>query len=142
MRLQKLIGLERLKRKLSRIPEAVKQRAQADLMAAGREINVLQRSLAPQDDGTLRGSIRTEALTDGTIGAAVAAGGAATTRPVRRSEKGNAPEYDYALAQELGTEEMEPNPFFYPAIKVKRKEVRRRVRAGVRRALKKAVSGQ
>lgn len=138
---QKLIGMDRLKRKLARIPESVKRRAQADLMLAGREINVLQRSLAPQDDGDLRGTIRTEPLADGTIGVAIAAGGPATTKPVRHSEKGNAPTYDYALGQEYGTEDMAPQPYFWPAIKVKRKQVKRRVRAGVRRALKAAVDG-
>jgi HK97 gp10 family phage protein len=137
----KILNMERLKRKLDRIPDVVKKRAQADLMLAGREINMLQRSLAPHEDGDLRESIRTEALDDGTVGVAIRAGGPLTTKPVRKSEKGNAPTYDYALAQELGTKDMAPNPFFWPGYKGRKAKARRAVRAGVKRALKEAVSG-
>lgn len=132
----KILNLERLKRRLKRVPEAVRKRAKADLMAGGREINMLQRSLAPKDDGTLAGTIRTEQLPDPQIGVEIKAGGPATTKPVRNSEKGNAPMYDYALGQEFGTEDMEANSFFWPAIRVKKKAVMRNVRNGVRRALK------
>lgn len=137
----KILNMERLKRKLARIPDNVKRRAQADLMLAGREINMLQRSLAPEEDGVLRGTIRTEPLTDGTVGVEIRAGGPATTKPVRNSGKGNAPQYDYALAQEFGTEKMSPNPFFYPGYKARRRKAMSQVRRGVRRALKEAASG-
>lgn len=138
----KVLNLERMRRRLERIPEAIRKRAKADLMLAGREINMLQRSLAPKDDGVLAGTIRTEQLPDPEIGIVIRAGGPATTKPVRNSEKGNAPEYDYALGQEHGTEDMEATPFFYPALRVKKKQVQRNVRRGVKRALKDAVSGK
>lgn len=137
----KILNLERLRRRLERIPDAIRKRAKADLMQGGREINMLQRSLAPKDDGVLVGTIRTEQLPDPEIGVAIRAGGPATTKPVRNSEKGNAPQYDYALGQEFGTENMEATPFFYPALNVKKKQVKRNVRRGVKRALKQAVSG-
>lgn len=136
----KILGLERLKRKLARIPEAVKVRAQADLLQAGREINMQQRRFVPVDDGTLRSSIRTEKLTDGTVGVAIVAGGEATTKSVRKSEKGNAPAYDYALAVEYGTQDMAPEPFFWPGYKIGKKKAKRTVRTGMRRALKQVVS--
>lgn len=134
-----IFGLERLKRKLARIPESVRKRAQAELMLAGREINMLQRSLAPKDDGVLQGTIRTEPLTDGTIGAVLRAGGLATTKPVRNSKKGNSPTYDYALAQELGTEKMAPNPFFYPGFKARKNAAKKRARQAVKEAMREAV---
>lgn len=134
-----IIGLERLKRKLAKIPEAVKRRAQADLMLAGREINMLQRSLAPRDDGTLQGTIRTEPLNDGTIGVVIKAGGPATTKPVRNSEKGNAPVYDYALAQEYGTQDMAPNPFFWPGHKARKGTAKARARKSVKEAIREAI---
>lgn len=138
----KVIGLERLKRRLSRIPEAVKKRAQADLMLAGREVNMLQRALCPVDSGRLRETIRTEALEDGTIGVEIKAGGPLTTKAVRKSEKGNAGDYDYALGVELGTSDTAPEPFFWPGYKAKKRAVRKRVRAGVRRALKQATGAK
>ncbi|MDP9561422.1 UNVERIFIED_ORG: HK97 gp10 family phage protein [Rhizobium nepotum] len=134
----KIIGIEKMMRRLERIPAEVRKRAQAELMLGGREINMLQRSLAPKDDLTLAGTIRSEPLPDPQIGVVILAGGEATTKPVRETEKGNSPEYDYALAQEFGTEDMPPNPFFRPAIRVKKKQVRNRVRAAVRKALRTA----
>ncbi|TKT78421.1 HK97-gp10 family putative phage morphogenesis protein [Aquamicrobium sp. LC103] len=138
----KIKNLDRLRRRLERIPDAIRKRAKADLMLGGREINMLQRSLAPKDDGVLVGTIRTEQLPDPEIGVEIKAGGPETTKPVRNSEKGNAPEYDYALAQEHGTENMQANPFFYPAYRLKKKQVQRSVRRGVRKALRNAVKGQ
>ncbi len=134
----KIIGLEKMRRRLERIPAEVRKGAKAELMLQARETNMLQRSLVPKDDLTLAGTIRSSPLPDPEIGVVIQAGGPATTKPVRETEKGNSPEYDYALAQEFGTEEMPPNPFFYPAIYVTKKKAKRRVRAAVRRALKKA----
>ncbi len=136
----KVNGFQKLMRKIAKVPDAVKPRAQADLMLAGREINMLQRSLAPQDDGVLRGSIRTEPLPDGEVGVQILAGGEATTVTVRKSRKGNAPKYDYALGQEYGTEKMQANPFFWPGYRARKKRAMRRVRAGVKRSLKSLAS--
>lgn len=132
----KIKGLDKLARKLAKVPVEVKARAQSDLMLAGREINMLQRALAPQEDGVLRGSIRTEPLSDGEVGVVIRAGGAATTVKVRHSEKGNATDYDYALGQEYGTQKMQANPFFWPGFRTRKKRALRRVRAGWRRVLK------
>jgi HK97 gp10 family phage protein len=133
-----LIGLEKLRRKLNRIPESVRRRAQADLMLAGRQINMAQRALAPSDDGDLRASIRSEPLTDGTIGVVIRAGGPTTTKPVRNGQSAT---YDYALGQEYGTQDMAPNAFFWPAYKAGKGKARRDVRAGVKRSLRQAVTG-
>ena len=135
----KLIGMESLRRKLARIPAAVRKRAQADLMLAGREINMLQRSLAPHEDGNLRASIRTEPLGDGEIGAVVRAGGPLTTVPVRNPEKGNAPFYDYAIGQETGTKDMPPNSFFWPGWKARKGKAKARMRKSVKEAMREAI---
>lgn len=136
----KIIGLEKLRRRLERIPPEVRKRAKAELMLQGREINMLQRSLAPKDDLTLAGTIRSEPLPDPEIGVVMRAGGPATTKPVRES-KYAVPEYDYALAQEFGREGQPANPFFLPAIRVRKRKAKARVRSAVRRALKTAGSG-
>lgn len=134
-----IIGMEKLRRKLARIPASVRKRAQADLMLAGREINMLQRSLAPVEDGNLRASIRTEPLGDGTIGAVVKAGGPLTTVPVRNAEKGNAPFYDYALGQEFGTQKMAPNAYFWPGWKSRKGKAKSRMRKSVKEAMREAI---
>lgn len=135
----KILRAEALRRKLGRMPTEVKKRVQADIMLAGREINILQRALAPEVTGDLKRSIRTEPYNEPYIGAFVRAGGPLTTVPVRKSEKGNAPFYDYALAQELGTVDIDPTPFFYTAVRAKRPSTKRRIRAGIKGAIKKAI---
>lgn len=132
----KIIGIEKMMRRLERIPAEVRKRAKAELMLQGRQTNMLQRSLAPKDDLTLASTIRSEPLPDPEIGVVMRAGGPATTKPVRDTE--GAPEYDYALGQEFGTEEMGANPFFLPAIRVRKKKARAAVRSAVRRSLKVA----
>lgn len=137
----KILNMERLKRKLARIPDNVKRRAQADLMLAGREINMLQRSLAPEEDGVLRGTIRTEPLTDGTVGVEIKAGGPATTKTVKSGKGAVAYTVDYAVEQEYGNKNMPPNAYFWPGYKARRRKAMGQVRRGVRRALKEAASG-
>lgn len=124
--------------KLRRIPDKVRVRAKADLMLGAREINMLQRSLAPKDDMVLVGTIRSEPLPDPEIGAVILAGGPATTKRIRNAEKGNSPEYDYAVGQELGTSEMDATPFFYPGFNVKKRKVLSGVRRGWRKVLKES----
>lgn len=129
----KILNIESLERKLRRIPDKIKARVKADIMLAGREINVLQRSLAPRDDGTLVSTIRTEPMNEPYVGALIKAGGPETTVEVRN---GADTEYDYTLAQEYGTEKMPANPFFWPAIRAKKTQTKRRIRQAVRKGIR------
>ena len=130
----KFLRVESLLRKFERMAPEVKKRMQADIMTAGREINMLQRALAPVDSGALKQSIRTEPYNDPYVGAFVRAGGQLTTVAARQGHG----TYDYALAQELGTTEVDPTPFFYTAVRAKRPATKRRIRAGIKSAIKKA----
>ncbi len=155
----KMLRVEALRRKMERIPAAVRRQAKADYMLAGREINMLQRTLAPVDSGALRESIRTEPYDDPYIGAFVRAGGPKTTVQIgtrtydravvigsgdtagrKKKAGGFGVTYDYALAQELGTQDMDANPFFYTAVRAKRPSTKRRVRAGIKKAIKRAAA--
>lgn len=130
----KMLKVEALRRKFERMAPEVKKRMQADIMLAGREINMLQRTLAPVDSGALKESIRTEAYNEPYVGAFVRAGGPKTTVAARQGHG----TYDYALAQELGTQEMDATPFFYTSVRAKRSATKRRIRAGIKSAIKKA----
>ena len=130
----KFLRVESLRRKFERMAPEVKKRMQADIMTAGREINMLQRALAPVDSGALKQSIRTEPYNDPYVGAFVRAGGQFTTVAARQGHG----TYDYALAKELGTTEVDPTPFFYTAVRAKRPATKRRIRAGIKSAIKKA----
>lgn len=93
------------------------------------------RSVAPVDDtsdthGALRDSVRVERGTPTTKRAFVVkikAGGD------RTKEEGN---YDYARANEFGTQKMAAQPFFFPIWRARRKEVRATVKKRVRAAVK------
>lgn len=130
----KILKMAALRRKFERMAPEVKKRVQADIMLAGREINILQRSLAPVDSGALKQSIRTEPYNDPYVGAFVRAGGPLTTKAARQGHG----TYDYALAQELGTVDIDATPFFYTAVRAKRPATKRRIRAGIKSAIKKA----
>lgn len=62
----------------------------------------------------------------------VKAGGPLTTKEVR---KGSGRAYDYALANEFGTEKMKAQPFFWPSYRLTKK----RIRAGIARKARKAI---
>ena len=133
----KVQGLERLQKKLRRLPEQAKTDIRKALNQSADEMVDTARSLAPREDGTLQNSIQKE---DGRheLAIDVVAGGNATTHEVRN---GSGVEYDYALAQEFGTSKMKPTPFFFPAYRVVRKRIKGRVSRATTKAAKQVASG-
>lgn len=129
---------DRLRRRLKAIPVEVRRALKAQNAKNAAEMVETAKGFAPKDDHTLANSIRHQDVSDSTrISQRVEAGGKATTKPVRKSEKGGAPMYDYALAQEYGTVDMPAHPYFWPAWRLKR----RRFKSRMTRAAKKAVEG-
>lgn len=128
----KIEGLDRLKRRLARLPAKMKAEVKVSLEQSADELVAMQKRLVPIDQGDLRDSIRKE---EGRheLSVTVTAGGPATTRRVR---KGADVSYDYALGQEFGTTDMPAQPFFFPAYRA----LRRRIRGRTSRAVRKAVS--
>ena len=116
------------KRRLSKLPQSVQKATNRAIEQNADEWVRTSRSMAPVDpkDGVhLRPSIRHHDTETG--GQVVRAGGEATTRPVKNGQSAT---YDYALAQEFGTQEIGANPFFLPAYRLlKKKFVSRRSRA-------------
>lgn len=119
---------------MAAIPKKVREAAERQLDVNADELVAAQRVAAPEKEGALRDSIRKEdASGEGRVARAVRAGGKTTTRPVR---KGATATYDYALAQELGTEKMPANPFFYPPYRAKRRKFKARIGTAIRRAIR------
>jgi HK97 gp10 family phage protein len=115
------------------IPPAVKAAAMNSLVRQGELLMTAMRGAVPVEHGALRNSIRME-VDDSIFRITVMAGGKATTRPVRA---GTTVTFDYALAQEYGTERMKENPFFWPMYRLLKKSRRRAVKAAMTRAIKK-----
>lgn len=135
----RVLGRELLKKKLAALPKAVKAEVQSELNIAAGEVVAAQKALAAPnvDSGNTQMSIRFTPFSRGGIGVIFEAGGPLTTKPVR---EGADADYDYALAQELGTQEMLAQPFFYPGFRRKRATIRRRASKGIRKAVAKGVS--
>lgn len=127
-------NVDRLKRKVAALSGSTRTGLMDALRTSGREINALQRQFAPKEDGVLVGTIdmiEDESLLKVTL----VAGGPATTRPVR---DGADAEYDYALAQELGTQKMPANPFFFPGYRFGKKRAKGRITRAINKAAKQA----
>lgn len=128
---------ERIARALRRITPSVKAAIAPAVDKGATEIVVKARLAAAEskDSGALQSTIRTEpGPTD--LAVTVKAGGPETTKPVRNSEKGNAPEFDYALGVEYGTEDTNAQPFFWPSVRALSKRVRRRIDRAASKAVK------
>lgn len=63
----------------------------------------------------------------------IKAGGKTTMKPIKTGKGG---EYDFARAQEFGTQKEPAHPFFYPIWRARRKDVRAAVRSAVKAAAK------
>ncbi|WP_020187104.1 HK97-gp10 family putative phage morphogenesis protein [Methylopila sp. 73B] len=115
--------LAKLEKRLNSIPKELKTGLQPTLDKAAAEVAASAKTLAPGDDGTLASTIRVEPGRH-ELSRAIVAGGAATTKPVEDGQDGS---YDYAFAQELGTQHQQPNKFLLPAMRIRFQRNRRRI---------------
>lgn len=126
-------SVEAYKRRLMKIPAEVRTAAFTALAKNVQETANAMKQAAPQEDGTLKASVRVE-FDPANVRAKIRAGGDTTTRPVRN---GSSATYDYALAQEFGTEKMAANPFFWPMYRLYKKSRRPAVKRAMTKAIKK-----
>lgn len=136
----KFEGLDRLKRKLAAMPEAVKTRARAALEKNATEITDMQKRLAPFKSGALRNSINwvygsppKSALSSGDTESAGFISG------IRVSVFAGDDAAFYARWVEFGTQQGVPaQPFFYPAYRALKKRAKARLARAVRDGVKAA----
>lgn len=112
-----LVGGEDLLRDLTKLEDAVKGHALLKAVEEGADIlepEIIAR--APEGEGELKRSIQTKSR---------------TVRPTRaQTETG--PTVIHGVFQELGTEDMEANPYMRPALKAKAKEITRAIADSLR----------
>lgn len=138
-----LLGRAKVRRKLRALPEAVLRELKDQNGKNSAELVETMKGFAARDSksGALVGSIEDEAAQSPSgVARRVKAGGERTRKPVRKSKKGNAPEYDYALANEYGTEDMAAQPFFWPAWRLKRRRFKSRMSRAGKRGIQKALA--
>ncbi|MGE4372890.1 MAG: HK97-gp10 family putative phage morphogenesis protein [Xanthobacter sp.] len=141
-------GLAALNRRLSAIPKAVRQAAQASVIKQANAIADLARNAAPEDDGDLKESIVVTAGGESTppysqpggrtvipeLGAAITAGNGKVryAHLVEFGSKGHPQGGKFKGTDHPGTS---AQPFFWPAVRMMRK----RTASAVKRAISKAV---
>jgi len=119
-------SVKRLQAILALLPEQMKAPVRAQVF---NQAEVLRRAMilkvpVEPGGGTLRDSIRVEPGRN-EMRALVKAGGAPTT--VRG--------YDYAAAQEWGTQKLSAQPFFWVSYRSKRRQIRTAIKATIKVAL-------
>lgn len=143
--------LGQFKARLARIPVSLRREIMRTIETQADGIANQMRAKAPVGDtGNLRRSIRTE---KGDLRVSILAGGDTTQkesggvlrsfvqgvrdglrgRAARKAAKSGA--YDYAFANEFGTQKMKAQPFFYPTFRSKRAGARKAIREAVKRAI-------
>ncbi|OWJ78419.1 HK97-gp10 family putative phage morphogenesis protein [Haematobacter genomosp. 1] len=144
-------GLEKLRARFRALPRAVQEAATQTLEQNANEIVAMMRRLVPKDSGRLAASIGWTwgDAPEGSISVGSVAGSpdserritiyAGSAQTMVTNSRGM--KFQLAKLQEFGTKKMPANPFFYHAIRVKRKEGRKRMSARISRAAKKAFNG-
>lgn len=142
----KVQNAERLYRKLTRIPEAMREKIRVAMAAEADEIVELMKRLVPVEPGKpdLRDSI-------GWRWGARAPRGSASVGQVRApSEFGSTltltiyaanNQTFYGTFVEFGTRKMAARPFFFPSYRARRKEAKAAMRAAVRAAARQVAAG-
>jgi HK97 gp10 family phage protein len=140
-----VIGLDRLRRKLTQTIPAHVEKATAEAMEQGaEEIVAMMKRLVPVDSGALRDSI---GWTWGdapkgamVLGKSKAAGGdgrkVITIFAGTRDKKLGDLDAFYVRFVEFGTHKMKAEPFFFPSYRALRKRVRGRITRQMRKAIK------
>lgn len=132
-------GRERLERILKGMPAAARAELKKSLAVSAKQLVRAQKALVPVDTGALRGSI------DWTDDPALVPKYAAFSGGGKR-ERGPAdvavvvfaggPRVRYAHLVEFGTVKAESQPFFYPAYRLRKKQIAARARRAARAAAK------
>jgi HK97 gp10 family phage protein len=139
----RIIGLEKLQKKLSAMPKLVKQEIRKALEQSAEEIVSLAKSLVPVDKGDLRdsigwtyGDVPKGSIALGSVKASEITGDLTIT-----VYAGNSQAF-YARWQEFGTQKMQAQPFFYPAYRALRRRSKGRVTRAINKAAKKIAASR
>lgn len=129
-------GIGRLKKRLANIPKGVKEAVQPNLLKQGAMIADTMRRLAPVDTGELRDSI---AVTppDSATPAYSTPGGSFVVPETSVAVTAGGTDARHAHLLEYGTVNMDAQPFFWPAVRLTRKQAQRNLKSAIRRAVKK-----
>lgn len=137
-------GLDRLKRKLRRLPDAAREEIAKAMEKSANEIVALAKSLAPVDSGDLQMSINWnwgDAPRGSKVLGTVREEGRGKGNMVITIFAGGSDAY-HARWVEFGNKNMAAQPFFYPAYRALRRRAKSRVTRAITKSAKKTAAGR
>jgi HK97 gp10 family phage protein len=135
---------DRLLRKLTRIPDAMREQIRIAMAKEADEIVAMAQRLVPSESGTLRASIGWQwgdkapsgTMSLGQVKAPGEFGSALTLTIFAGGGKAF-----YARFVEFGTVKMGKRPFFFPSYRARRKSAKNAIRRAVRTAARQVAAG-
>jgi HK97 gp10 family phage protein len=125
-------GMDKLVARFRELREAIAKADDEEMERNAEEMATTAEAAAPERKGVLRTTVRV--IKKAPRHYLVVAGGPSTRKRVKKGPK---PTFDYARADEFGTQEMAAQPFFWPTYRRLRRRFRTRINAR-RRAIIKA----
>ena len=118
--------LARLNARFAAVSQAARDAVVPALDKGADQLVAAAKHLAPEDDGTLRDSIRKE---DG-------------EHPLERVVIAGGGDAFYAVHVEHGTAQAHAQPFFYPAYRLHKKQIQNRIKRSIGKAIKDEWAGK
>lgn len=140
----KVLNVKKIVRTLKQMPIEARKEISPAIDKGADELVLVQRTAAPKDTFRLVRSIRKEKggtrigsqlRGDAGLAVAIVAGGPLTTKEVR---DGAGVSYDYALAAEFGTTDVDAQPYFFSSYRLLKRRIKSRVTRATTKSAKKA----
>lgn len=131
-----LQGWDRIKRRLEKIPKAVREQTQPAITSAAQDVADVMKRLAPVDDGELRDSIVVTPGGQNTPPHSQPGGATAVPENAAMITAGNS-KVRYAHLVEFGTLAARAQPYFF----VGHRMASKKAAAKIKRAMSKAIRG-
>lgn len=127
--------LDRLLKRLDSIPKEVKEAVQPALEKSGQELIDRMKLLAPEDTGALKDSIMMTAPGQSTPAYSQPGGSRVAKENEVLVTVGNS-DVRYPHLVEYGTTQTDAQPFFWPAFRLTRARIQRRLKRAISKAVK------
>lgn len=128
---------QKLSRRLKAIPVAVKKAVAPALEQSGKELVATMRNLAPEDTGDLKHSIKYTMPGDATPPYSQPGGSTVAGENQVLITAGNT-DVRYPHLVEYGTTDTPPQPYFWPAYRLKKKKLGNRIKRAIGKAVREA----
>lgn len=125
--------LQRLKRRMTALPKAVREAATRETLESANELAAAMRNVAPVDEGDLRDSITVTPGGQNTPAYSQPGGSRTVPENAAMVTVGDT-NVRYPHLVEYGTKDIAAQPFFWPVVRSKKKKIANRVKRSISKA--------